>query len=55
MVESPAMSQDRRASIPRPSRELEKKEEIKGNSAIAEEAGRLRREIGDLIALVDRC
>jgi len=42
-VESSAMSQDRRASTPRPPREPEKKEEKRGDITMAEEMGRSRR------------
>ena len=52
-VESSTVSQDRLISIPRPSRELERKER-KEDIVRAEEVGRLRRDVGDLRGQIGR-
>ena len=48
------MPQDRHAPIPRQPRELEKKEERRGDTGIAEEAWRFRREVGEHKGTLDR-
>ena len=52
-VESSTASRDQRASTPRPSRELERRER-RNETVRDEEAGRLRIEVGDLRGLVER-
>ena len=51
-TESSTVSQDRLASAPRPSRELERRE--RDDTARAEEVGRLRRDVEGLRGVVDR-